>query len=37
LGERITRIVPIRTVHLIAAGLFVILGMMALFNLGGVF
>jgi len=26
-----------RTVHLIAAGLFVILGVMALFNVGGVF
>jgi putative Ca2+/H+ antiporter (TMEM165/GDT1 family) len=36
LGERITRIVPMRTVHLIAAGLFVILGVMALFNVGGV-
>jgi putative Ca2+/H+ antiporter (TMEM165/GDT1 family) len=36
LGERVTRIVPMRTVHLIAAGLFVILGLMALFNVGGV-
>lgn len=36
-GERITRIVPMRTVHLIAAGLFVILGLMALFNVGGMF
>jgi len=34
LGERVTRIVPMRTVHLIAAGLFVILGLMALFNVG---
>jgi putative Ca2+/H+ antiporter (TMEM165/GDT1 family) len=36
LGERVTRIVPMRTVHLIAAGLFVVLGLMALFNVGGV-
>jgi putative Ca2+/H+ antiporter (TMEM165/GDT1 family) len=35
-GERVTRIVPMRTVHLIAAGLFVVLGLMALFNVGGV-
>ena len=34
LGDRVTRLVPMRTVHLIAAGLFVILGLMALFNVG---
>jgi len=34
LGERVTRKVPIRTVHIVAAVLFAILGLMALFNVG---
>ena len=34
LGERVTRLVPMRTVHMIAAGLFAVLGVMALFNVG---
>ena len=35
LGERVTRLVPMRTVHLLAAALFLLLGLMALFNVGG--
>ena len=34
LGERVTRKVPIRTVHIVAALLFAVLGLMALFNVG---
>lgn len=34
LGDRITRVVPMRTVHIIAAILFAILGLLALFDVG---
>ncbi|MCX7222061.1 MAG: TMEM165/GDT1 family protein [Burkholderiales bacterium] len=34
LGDRITRVVPMRTVHIIAAILFAILGVLALFDVG---
>jgi putative Ca2+/H+ antiporter (TMEM165/GDT1 family) len=34
LGDRITRAVPMRTVHLVAAILFAILGLLALFDVG---
>jgi putative Ca2+/H+ antiporter (TMEM165/GDT1 family) len=37
LGERITRVVPIRLVHRIAAALFAALGVMALLNVGHLF
>jgi Ca2+/H+ antiporter, TMEM165/GDT1 family len=35
LGEKITRKVPIRIVHRIAAAMFAVLGLAALFNVGG--
>jgi putative Ca2+/H+ antiporter (TMEM165/GDT1 family) len=34
LGDRITRAVPMRTVHIVAAILFAILGLLALFDVG---
>lgn len=34
LGDRITRVVPMRTVHIIAAILFAVLGVLALFDVG---
>lgn len=34
LGDRITRVVPMRTVHIIAAILFAVLGLLALFDVG---
>ena len=37
LGERITRVVPIALVHRIAAAVFAVLGVMALFNVGQLF
>jgi putative Ca2+/H+ antiporter (TMEM165/GDT1 family) len=37
LGERITRVVPIALVHRIAAVVFVVLGVMALLNVGQLF
>jgi putative Ca2+/H+ antiporter (TMEM165/GDT1 family) len=30
LGERVTRLVPMRTVHLVSAGIFAILGILVL-------
>ncbi|HZR02383.1 MAG TPA: TMEM165/GDT1 family protein [Burkholderiales bacterium] len=35
LGERVTKLVPIRIVHAVAAAVFALLGLVALFNLGG--
>lgn len=35
LGEKVTRAVPIRLIHGTAAAIFVVLGSMALFNVGG--
>jgi putative Ca2+/H+ antiporter (TMEM165/GDT1 family) len=37
LGEKVTKIVPMRTVHIAAAVLFACLGLAALFNLGSLF
>jgi putative Ca2+/H+ antiporter (TMEM165/GDT1 family) len=37
LGEKVTRIVPMRTVHSAAAALFACLGLAALFNVGSLF
>jgi putative Ca2+/H+ antiporter (TMEM165/GDT1 family) len=37
LGEKVTKIVPMRTVHIAAAALFACLGLAALFNLGSLF
>jgi len=34
LGERVTRKVPIRAIHAVAAVIFLVLGLMALFNVG---
>jgi putative Ca2+/H+ antiporter (TMEM165/GDT1 family) len=33
-GERITRLVPIRVVHLVSAAVFAVLGVLALFDWG---
>jgi putative Ca2+/H+ antiporter (TMEM165/GDT1 family) len=37
LGEKVTKIVPMRTVHIAAAALFACLGLAALFNVGSLF
>ncbi len=37
LGERLIRKVSVRRVHLIAAAIFVVLGVLALFNVGNAF
>ncbi len=34
LGERITRVLPIRLIHGVAAAIFLVLGLLALFNVG---
>jgi putative Ca2+/H+ antiporter (TMEM165/GDT1 family) len=34
LGERMTRRIPIRLVHLVSAGIFVVLGLVVLFGWG---
>ena len=34
LGERITRLVPLRIVHLVSAGIFLVLGVLALWAPG---
>ena len=37
LGERVTRILPVRTIHMITAVIFLVLGLLALFNVGDTF